>query len=147
MSTTQKVFPPFKPRLVKLFYDYLVEVNEIPHFNVFAAIEGVIVPANLINGDGVITLNLNPSAIRHLHMDEKGVSFRARFNGVETDVYFPHEAIGAIYSPDNPHEFYLPFVIKLDGLGSEATAGGTPPTPAEKPAARSRAHLSVVPKN
>jgi stringent starvation protein B len=39
--------------------------------------------------DGQIVLNVSPSAVRHLHMDNEAVSFEGRFGGVPHTLYVP----------------------------------------------------------
>ena len=53
-------------------------------------------PAEFLN-QPVITLNVTPSAVEDLMIDENGVSFRARFNGMEHHLYFPLDTIFGLY--------------------------------------------------
>lgn len=51
--------------------------------------------------DGQIVLNVSPSAVRHLHMDNEAVSFEGRFGGVAQSLYIPALAVMAIYAREN----------------------------------------------
>ncbi|AEJ14905.1 ClpXP protease specificity-enhancing factor [Pseudomonas putida S16] len=51
--------------------------------------------------DGQIVLNISPSAVRSLHMDNEAVSFEGRFGGVAHSLYVPVGAILGIYAREN----------------------------------------------
>ena len=70
-----------RPYLVRALYEWIVDNNCTPHLLVNAEHAGVQVPAGYAN-DGQIVLNVSPSAVRHLHMDNEAVSFEGRFGGV-----------------------------------------------------------------
>lgn len=68
------------------------------------------VPAQFIR-DKTITLNLSPGAVENLVIDEKGVSFHARFNGLEHHNYFPFEnIIGVSGGPNFEFGIGFPFI-------------------------------------
>ena len=55
------------------------------------------VPAGYAS-DGQIVLNVAPSAVRHLHMDNEAISFEGRFGGVAHSLNVPSAAVMAIYA-------------------------------------------------
>lgn len=52
-----------------------------------------------ISPDGTIILNLSPTATRELAVDEEGVSFKTRFDGLDAMVFFPYSALISIRVP------------------------------------------------
>jgi len=105
-----------------------------------AGIQGVQVPQDYVN-NGQIVLNISPSAVQNLLINQDGLSFSARFGGVPMDVYVPIVAILAIYARENGQGMVF---------GSEAGAPdpNQPPEPPQAPEppkkGGSRPSLSVV---
>lgn len=66
----------------------IVSCDEHPHLNV---------PLQY-SQDGYISLLIPPRSVRFFTVDDKGMSFRTRFSGVETDVFVPLENIVLTYS-------------------------------------------------
>lgn len=89
-----------RPYLVRALYEWIVDNDLTPHLLVDAEYPGVHVPAGF-SSDGQIVLNVSPSAVRHLHMDNEAVSFEGRFGGVPHSLYVPPAAILAIYAREN----------------------------------------------
>lgn len=69
-----------RPYLVRALYEWIVDNDCTPHILVNAEFAGVKVPPGYAS-DGQIVLNVSPSAVRHLHMDNEAVSFEGRFGG------------------------------------------------------------------
>ena len=89
-----------RPYLVRALYEWIVDNDYTPHLLVDAEFNGVQVPAGFAN-DGQIVLNVSPTAVRHLHMDNEAVSFEGRFAGVAQRLYVPAAAVLAIYAREN----------------------------------------------
>lgn len=89
-----------RPYLVRALYEWIVDNDCTPHLLVGAEYPGVQVPAGFAS-DGQIVLNVAPSAVRHLKMDDDAVSFEGRFGGVPHSLYVPCGAIMAIYAREN----------------------------------------------
>ncbi|MDC6625468.1 ClpXP protease specificity-enhancing factor SspB, partial [Leclercia adecarboxylata] len=70
-----------RPYLVRALYEWIVDNECTPHLLVNVDYPGVQVPAGFAS-DGQIVLNVAPSAVRHLHMDNEAISFEGRFGGV-----------------------------------------------------------------
>jgi len=51
--------------------------------------------------EGVIVLNMAPSAVVGLSMDNGWFTFKARFGGVEATLGFPPEAVLAVFAREN----------------------------------------------
>lgn len=95
--------------------------------------------------DGQIVLNISPSAVRNLHMDNEAVSFEGRFGGVSHSLYVPCGAILGIYARENGQGMVFELEPPLDDeddLDDESVepddqgppeGGGQPPRPSGRP--------------
>ncbi len=89
-----------RPYLVRALYEWIVDNDCTPHLLVNVDYPGVQVPAGYAS-DGQIVLNVAPSAVRHLHMDNEAISFEGRFGGVAHSLNVPSAAVMAIYAREN----------------------------------------------
>lgn len=89
-----------RPYLIRALYEWIVDNDCTPHLLVSTEHEAVQVPAGFAS-DGQIVLNVSPSAVRHLHMDNEAISFEGRFGGVAHSLYVPSIAVLAIYAREN----------------------------------------------
>ncbi|KNX79966.1 ClpXP protease specificity-enhancing factor [Pseudomonas sp. BW16M2] len=89
-----------RPYLVRALYEWIVDNDCTPHMLVNAEYPAVQVPQGFAS-DGQIVLNISPSAVRSLHMDNEAVSFEGRFGGVAHSLYVPVGAILGIYAREN----------------------------------------------
>lgn len=89
-----------RPYLIRAIYDWIVDNEWTPHFQVDANYPSVKVPMQFVH-EGVIVLNAHPQAVFGLMMDNQGFSFKARFQGVEESVFFPPEAVLAVFAREN----------------------------------------------
>ena len=89
-----------RPYLIRAIYDWIVDNEWTPHFQVDANYPSVKVPMQFVQ-EGVIVLNAHPQAVFALHMDNDGFSFKARFQGVEQTIFFPPEAVLAVFAREN----------------------------------------------
>ncbi|WNW11702.1 ClpXP protease specificity-enhancing factor [Pseudomonas sp. DTU_2021_1001937_2_SI_NGA_ILE_001] len=89
-----------RPYLIRALYEWIVDNDCTPHILVNAEYPSVQVPQGFAN-DGQIVLNVSPSAVRQLHMDNEAVSFEGRFGGVPHTLYVPVGAILGIYAREN----------------------------------------------
>ncbi len=79
---------PSRPYLLRALYEWIVDNECTPHLLVNAEYPEVKVPSGFAS-DGQIVLNVSPSAVRHLHLDNEAVSFEGRFGGVSHSLYIP----------------------------------------------------------
>jgi len=100
MNQNVPVMTSTKPYLVRAFYEWILDNGTTPYLLVSTDIEGVEVPQQHVN-NGQIVLNLSPTAIHGLNMDNEWISFSARFSGRAMDVFVPIPAILAIYAREN----------------------------------------------
>ncbi|WP_288633418.1 ClpXP protease specificity-enhancing factor [Pseudomonas sp. UBA5666] len=78
----------------------MVDNDCTPHMLVNAEYPKVQVPDGFAS-DGQIVLNVSPSAVRSLHMDNDAVSFEGRFGGVPHSLFVPIGAVLGIYAREN----------------------------------------------
>jgi stringent starvation protein B len=91
---------PSRPYLMRALNEWILENDCTPYVLVDAGLPGVQVPEDYVN-NGQIVLNITPSAVKNLYIDDAGLSFNARFGGVPIDLYVPMVAILAIYAKEN----------------------------------------------
>ncbi len=127
-----------RPYLVRALYEWIVDNNCTPHLLVNAEYAGVRVPAGFAS-DGQIVLNVSPTAVRHLQMNNEAVSFEGRFGGVAHSLYIPTGALMAIYARENGQGMVFdlePPVGEEEPTGPEddgPPGGGEPPRPSGRP--------------
>ena len=117
-----------KPYLIRALYQWIVDNDCTPHVMVNALAEGVEVPQQYVK-DGQIVLNIAPSAIVNLSMENDFLSFNGRFGGVPTDIFLPVPAIMGIYARENGQGM----MFEPEDLPPE------PPSPEEKLRAKPKA--------
>jgi stringent starvation protein B len=96
-----------RPYLVRAFYQWLVDNNLTPYLLVDVTSSEVEVPQQYVEGDR-ITLNIAPSAVRSLDLGNDYISFKARFSGKPTDVFFPVSSVLGIYAQENGSGMLFP---------------------------------------
>ncbi|TDF86668.1 ClpXP protease specificity-enhancing factor [Pseudomonas sp. H9] len=133
-----------RPYLVRALYEWIVDNDCTPHMLVNAEYPAVQVPQGFAS-DGQIVLNISPSAVRHLHMDNEAVSFEGRFGGVAHTLFVPAGAILGIYARENGQGMVFelePPVLEEDEYEEDESvepdddgppAGGQPPRPSGRP--------------
>lgn len=89
-----------RPYMIRAIYDWIVDNQWTPHFQVDANYPGTKVPQEYVQ-EGVIVLNAHPSAVLGLSLDNDLFAFKARFKGVEQSIYFPPEAVLAVFAREN----------------------------------------------
>ena len=70
-----------RPYLVRALYEWILDNQCTPYLLVNAEYPDTAVPAGFVE-DGQIVLNLSPSAVRQLDMDNDRICFDGRFGGV-----------------------------------------------------------------
>lgn len=90
-----------RPYLIRALYEWIVDNDCTPYILVDSHLDGVQVPQEHVNEDGQIVLNINPSAVLELQMDNEYIAFNARFGGIPTDIYVPTQSVLGIYAREN----------------------------------------------
>ena len=88
-----------KPYLLRAIYDWCID-SELTPYIVAKIIPGIKVPKSYINSREIV-LNLSPLSMNKLIFDNKFISFSARFNGINQDIFLPMKSILGIYSKEN----------------------------------------------
>lgn len=115
-----------RPYLLRAIYEWLVDSGLTPHLVVEASGDDVRVPRQFVD-NGVIVLNVAPSAVRGLELGDEFVQFSARFAGTPHNVYVPISAVQAIYARENGRGLVLgEFDVEEDGdaTGAASSASG-----------------------
>lgn len=124
-----------RPYLVRALYEWIVDNGCTPHILVNSDYPGVRVPPGYAS-DGQIVLNVSPSAVRHLQMDNEAVSFEGRFGGVAQSLYIPSQAVMAVYARENGQGMVFdlePPVPADDDELQEDGPSDEPPRPTGRP--------------
>lgn len=121
-----------RPYLIRALYEWILDNDCTPYILVDVNMPRVSVPEGFAQ-DGQIVLNLSPSAIKHLLMDNEAISFEARFAGIVQRPYAPIAAVKAIYAKENG---YGMFFEDDPALSADSEPEDPPPTspPPRKPA-------------
>ena len=88
-----------KPYLIRSIYDWCTDSNFTPYI-IATIITGVKVPKNHIKSNEIV-LNLSLDSTNKLIFDNNFISFSARFEGKNQDIFLPIESIAGIYSKEN----------------------------------------------
>lgn len=129
---------PQHPYFLRALYEWCVDSGHTPYLTVRVD-HRTQVPQGFVK-DGEIVLNIGPSAVRNMHMDNDWVTFSARFGGVSHSIEVPMGNVLAIYAretgegmsfaeADQPPQ--LPATEEASGNQAESPASGTnePPQP------------------
>lgn len=104
-----------RPYLTRALYEWIIDNGCTPYVVVNANREDVQVPRAHVK-DGQIVLNIAPTAVVGLKIDNDALAFSARFGGVAMQIYAPMGAVLGIYAREN-------------GQGMIFEPDDTPPTP------------------
>jgi len=89
-----------RPYLVRALNEWILDQGLTPYLLVNAQWPQVQVPEAFVE-DGRIVLNINPSAVRELQLNNHEVTFSARFAGSPQWVQVPIGAVLGIYAREN----------------------------------------------
>lgn len=89
-----------RPYLLRGLYDWICDNHLTPYLLVDASGDDLSIPFEFVE-DGKIILNISPSAVRDLDLSNDYINFKARFSGQSMNVYFPVNAVLAIYAKEN----------------------------------------------
>lgn len=126
-----------KPYLIRGLYQWLLDNQVTPYILVDTSSEGVRIPRGIAT-DGKVVLNLSPSAIQNIDMDNDYISFSARFNGVSEEIYCPIDSVLAIYARESGEG------MMFNQASENATETGNPAQGVGQPKKPNRPELKVV---
>lgn len=116
MSRFIKQMTSFNPHLFRAFYEWLVENQITPHLVVRANVPGVEVPQEYVR-QNMIILSISPSATRDFVIDHNGISFTARFHGMEQMVVVPYKAMQELFAVETSQSY--PIDLWLTDAGND----------------------------
>ena len=96
-----------KPYLVRALYEWILDNDNTPYILVDTSSDQVLIPAGIAN-DGKVVLNVAPTAVQNLDMNNEAISFSARFNGVAENIFVPIASLLAIYARENGEGMMFP---------------------------------------
>ena len=137
-----------QPYFLRALYEWCVDSSLTPYLTVKVDAR-TRVPQAYVK-DGQIVLNVGPSAVRNMHMDNDWVTFSARFGGVSHSIEIPTRNVLAIYAKETGEgmgfESLLPNPETIEDEATE-TAAAEPrqedkPEPPQPP--RGKPQLRVV---
>lgn len=142
-----------RPYLIRALYDWVLDNDLTPHLLVAADAPGVDVPRQFVTDDGKITINVSPTAVRGLALENQLISFSARFSGANHNIAIPPGAVLALYARENGEGMLFGEVEQTETASEETIAG--PSTDAGQtgddadggdgaPARKKHPHLKVV---
>ena len=132
-----------RPYLVRALYEWIVDNDCTPHMLVNSDYPKVQVPQGFAS-DGQIVLNVSPTAVRQLHMDNEAVSFEGRFGGVPHTLYVPIAAILGVYARENGQGMVFDLEEPLEADDEVEPGDDSPPPGSEPPRPTGRPSLKVV---
>ncbi|MYL22757.1 ClpXP protease specificity-enhancing factor [Halomonas alkaliantarctica] len=110
-----------RPYLARALYEWLVDNELTPYLVVDATQPGVEVPKQFVQ-NGQIVLNVAPTAVRDLFMENQAIGFNARFGGQPMQVMIPTPALIAIYARENGAGMVFGHEPELDAADEEESA-------------------------
>lgn len=96
-----------QPYLLRALNEWIVDNGATPQILVDSTHPELNIPDAVRTGDKVV-LNISPSAVVDLEIDNEYVSFVARFGGVSHAVLVPVEAVQAIYARESGQGMMFP---------------------------------------
>ena len=101
-----------KPYLLRAFYDWIVDNNLTPYILVDAKYPGIQVPKEHVR-QGLIVLNISPTATRGLLLENDRIVFTARFSGQTEQIFLHPKSVLEIYAKENGRG--IAFTVEEDG--------------------------------
>lgn len=90
-----------KPYLIRAFYNWIVDSGCTPYLVVQADYPNACVPMEYADKSGQIVFNISSMIVQDLQLDNKHITFEARFSGAKKSIYIPVGAVIAIYAKEN----------------------------------------------
>jgi stringent starvation protein B len=104
-----------QPYFLRALYEWCVDSGYTPYLTVRVDARSR-VPQGFVK-DGQIVLNIGPSAVRNLHMDNEWVTFSARFGGVSHTIEVPVSNVLSIYARETGQGMGFAEMEAVDQLG------------------------------
>lgn len=95
-----------KPYLIRAIYEWIIDSECTPYLLIDATQPRVDVPEQFVE-DGQIVLNISPQAVTELLINNKNITFDARFSGVKHHIFIPIPAVLSIYAMENEQGMFF----------------------------------------
>jgi len=89
-----------RPYLVRSLYEWILDNDCTPYILVNALDPDVEVPQEYVK-DGQIILNISPTAVEQLQIENESLHFDGRFAGMARQVFVSMDAVLGIYAKEN----------------------------------------------
>jgi stringent starvation protein B len=134
-----------RPYLLRALYDWICDNHLTPYLLVDASGDDLSIPYDFVK-DNKIVLNISASAVRDLDLSNDYINFKARFSGKSMNVYFPVEAVLAIYANENGRGMIFQEEEQAIKTGKESVSNSESKDPKEKKKTKKkdRSHLKIV---
>jgi stringent starvation protein B len=114
-------------------HDWITDNGQTSHIVVDAAQDGVQVPTQFVR-DGKIVLNISPSAVSGMRIDNDALTFQARFSGAVYAISVPINAVLGIYARETGRGMIFSDETAVAGSdepppGPDGPDGSGPPAP------------------
>lgn len=90
---------PLRPYIYHAYYNWIVDCGYTPYLLVNATYPNADVPLEFVK-EGHIILNIAPRSIGQYAVNDEGISFNARFQGMLRNIYVPFGAAEALYTQE-----------------------------------------------
>jgi stringent starvation protein B len=107
MTDASAPMSPSRPYLLRALNEWIVDNGATPQILIDSTHAEVEIPDAVRTRDKVV-LNISPTAVRDLQIDNEYLSFVARFAGVSHGVLVPIDAVEAIYARENGQGMMFP---------------------------------------
>ncbi len=136
-----------QPYFLRALYDWCVDSGHTPYLTIRVD-KQTRVPQAFVK-EGQIVLNVGPSAVRNIHMDNDWVTFSARFGGISHSIEIPVGNVIAIHARETGEgmafESREPASLNGDATEQESEVlDQETDTTASPTQAKGRPHLTVV---
>lgn len=135
---------PLRPYLYNAYYHWILDNDQTPYLLVNAEYPDADVPVEFVK-EGKIILNIAPRSIGQYSVNDEGIVFNARFQGILRDIYVPFGAAEALYAQESGEGimFQQEEYYEEDAYFARQQAVRSPAEKA-KPTARKSSHLKLV---
>lgn len=129
---------------MRAVYEWIVDNDCTPFLVADVEAPNIVVPMEHAE-NGQIVLNISPSAVAGLQMDNDWVQFSARFGGVARQISVPVSAVLGIYAKENSQGMAFPDDSEYEDVLLEESDDNDPEPPkSPSGGGNGRAHLKVV---
>lgn len=144
MSDSPAKMTSSQPYLLRALNEWIVDNGFTPQILVDSTHPDLNIPDAVRAADKVV-LNISPSAVRDLEIDNEYVSFVARFSGVSHAVLVPVEAVQAVYARENGQGMMFPEADQEDSAEpADSSASDSSSDKRESGPKRGKPNLKVI---